>query len=169
LVLLHKPVGYTCTHSGDEGPTIYELLPPRWLARNPAITSVGRLDKETSGLLLLTDVGKLVQRWTSPKSEVDKVYELTVDGPLSDSMRDVFASGTLLLRGEEKPCLPAQLMLTGQCTARITIQEGRYHQVRRMLASQGVTVTRLHRVQFGPYALSDLAEGTYQMLNLPDS
>jgi len=71
LAMLHKPVGYICTHASDEGPTIYELLPSRWLKRNPAVTSVGRLDKDTSGLLLITDQGVLVQRWTSPKAVVE--------------------------------------------------------------------------------------------------
>lgn len=167
LVLFHKPLGYTCTHSADEGPTIYELLPGRWLARNPAITSIGRLDKETSGLLLLTDQGRLVQKFTSPKSEVEKVYEVTVDGVVTEEMRQVFAPGALMLRGEDKPCLPAQLELAGICTARITLHEGRYHQVRRMFASQGVTVTKLHRVQFGSYVLDDLAEGAFRIMPLP--
>lgn len=169
LVLFHKPLGYTCTHSADEGPTIYELLPGRWLARNPAITSIGRLDKETTGLLLLTDQGRLVQKFTSPKSEVAKVYEVTLDGLVTAEMAQTFASGTLLLRGEEKPCLPAQLEASGPCTARITLHEGRYHQVRRMFASQGVTVTKLHRTTFGSYELGDLAAGQYRILPLADA
>lgn len=166
LAVFHKPVGYTCTHSADEGPTIYELLPPRWLARNPAATSIGRLDKDTSGLLLITDLGRLVQRFTSPKSEVEKVYEVTVDGCMSPEMAGVFAEGTLMLRGEDKPCLPARLEITGDHTGTITLHEGRYHQVRRMFASQGVTVTKLHRTRFGSYELGDLPEGAFR-LELP--
>ena len=73
LAVFHKPTGYVCTHSDGEGSTIYELLPPRWLARNPPVTSVGRLDKDTSGLLLITDQGQLVQRYTSPRAEIEKV------------------------------------------------------------------------------------------------
>jgi len=169
LALFHKPVGYTCTHSHDEGATIYELLPFRWLARNPAVTSVGRLDKETSGLLLLTDVGRLVQKFTSPRADVEKVYEVTVDGIVSDQMKEVFAAGSLLLRGEDKPCLPANLEITGESTSRITLREGRYHQVRRMFASQGVTVTKLHRVRFGSYELGGLPEGAFQLVALPDA
>lgn len=167
LAVFHKPLGYTCTHSTDEGPTIYELLPPRWLSRKPAVTSVGRLDKDTSGLLLITDLGRLVQRFTSPKSEVEKVYEVTVDGLLTPEMAGVFAEGSLLLRGEDKPCLPARLEITGESTGTITIHEGRYHQVRRMFASQGVTVIRLHRTHFGPYDLAGLPEGTFRLLAPP--
>ncbi len=81
LAMLHKPVGYVCTHANGEGPTIYDLLPARWLRRNPPVTSVGRLDKDTSGLLLITDRGDLVQKWTSPKSDIEKIYEVTVDKP----------------------------------------------------------------------------------------
>ncbi len=168
LALFHKPLGLTCTHSQEEGPTIYELLPGRWLARNPAVTSIGRLDKETSGLLLLTDLGRLVQKFTSPKSEVEKVYEVTVDGLVTDEMKRVFASGSLVLRGEDKPCLPAFMEITGASTARLTLHEGRYHQVRRMFASQGVTVTKLHRTRFGPYQLGLLDEGTFRLVPVPD-
>ena len=82
LAILHKPAGYICTHSEEEGSTIYDLLPERWTQRNPAVTSVGRLDKDTSGILMVTDRGDLVQQWTSPRSVVEKVYEVEVDAPL---------------------------------------------------------------------------------------
>ncbi len=168
LVVLHKPLGYVCTHADGEGPTIYELLPPRWMGRNPGVTSIGRLDKDTSGLLLITDIGPLVQRYTSPRAEVEKVYEVTVDKPLVPELVEIFAQGTLLLRGEEKPCLPAQLSLTSEFTASLTIQEGRYHQVRRMFASQGRHVTALHRARFGPYVLTDLPPGQWRWVPLPE-
>ncbi len=166
LVMLHKPAGYVCTHADGEGPTIYELLPARWLNRNPAVTSVGRLDKDTSGLILITDIGPLVQRWTSPKADVEKIYEVTVDRDLETSLIEVFASGTVMLRGEEKPCLPARLDITGPRTAALTITEGRYHQVRRMFASQGWHVEKLHRSQFGSYRLEDLSEGMWRQLEV---
>lgn len=164
LVMLHKPCGYVCSHSGDEGPTIYELLPPRWLARNPSVTSIGRLDKDTSGLLLITDIGALVQRFTSPRAEIEKVYETGVDRDLDPSLIDSFASGKLLLRGEDKPCLPARLEIVTPRLARLTITEGRYHQVRRMFASQGWHVESLHRTRFGTYELGDLVTGTWRWL-----
>lgn len=164
LAMLHKPVGYVCSHSSDEGPTIYELLPPQWLDRNPPATSIGRLDKETSGLLLITDIGRLVQRYTSPRTEIEKTYEVTVGSDLDQALIEVFASGTILLRGEDKPCLPARLDITGPRTASLTITEGRYHQVRRMFASQGWRVEKLHRSRFGEYTLGGLAPGKHQML-----
>ncbi len=164
LAILHKPVGYSCTHSADEGPNIYELLPPHWPDRNPAVTSVGRLDKDTSGLLLVTDIGSLVHRYTSPKSEIEKTYRVEVDRELDPALVEVFAKGDLMLRSEEKPCLPAKLEIVSTKTARLTITEGRYHQVRRMFASQGWHVEKLHRERFGPYELRDLAEGEWRMI-----
>lgn len=165
LAMLHKPVGYTCTHSEGEGPTIYELLPEQWLRRNPAVTSVGRLDKETSGLLLVTDIGSLVHRYTSPKADVEKIYLAEVDRDLEPQLVEVFAGGDLMLRGEEKPCLPAKLEVVSARVARLTLTEGRYHQVRRMFASQGWHVEKLHRERFGPYELGELAEGEWLMLD----
>ncbi len=167
LALLHKPLGYVCTHASDEGPTIYELLPPRWLKRNPAVTSVGRLDKDTSGLLLITDQGLLVQRWTSPKALVEKIYEVEVDASLDVKLVEIFASGTVQLRGEDKPCLPACLKILGDKLATVTLTEGRYHQVRRMFASQGWHVVKLHRSRFGAYELADLKVGEHQLLPFP--
>ncbi len=167
LALFHKPVGYTCTHSEEEGETIYDLLPPRWPVRNPAVTSIGRLDKESSGLLLLTDQGWLVQRYTSPKQKLEKVYEAVVDHDLDESLIEVFASGELMLRNEDKPCLPARLEITGPREARVTITEGRYHQVRRMFASQGWQVETLHRTRIGAYELGDLKPGEWRLVAVP--
>lgn len=162
LALLHKPVGYVCTHSDGEGPTIYELLPAQWLRRNPAVTSIGRLDKDTSGLLLVTDIGSLVHRYTSPKAEVEKAYVAEVDRDLEPQLVETFARGDLMLRGEDKPCLPAKLEIVSTRTARLTLTEGRYHQVRRMFASQGWHVEKLHRERFGEHTLDDLPEGEWR-------
>ena len=151
-------------HGDGEGPTIYELLPDQWLRRNPAVTSVGRLDKETSGLLLVTDIGSLVHLFTSPKAEVEKVYLAELDRDLDPQLVEIFARGDLMLRSEDKPCLPAKLEIVSARTARLTITEGRYHQVRRMFASQGWHVEKLHRERFGPHALGDLAEGEWRMI-----
>lgn len=169
LAMLHKPVGHVCSHADGEGPTIYDLLPPRWLRRHPAVTSVGRLDKDTSGLLLVTDLGPLVQRLTSPRAEIEKVYEITVDRDFDAALIAAFASGTLMLRGEDKPCLPAALEITGPRAARLTITEGRYHQVRRMFASQGWHVETLHRARFGKHSLGDLPAGEFVLLPVQDA
>ena len=163
LALLHKPAGCVCSHDTGEGPTIYDLLPPHWLARNPPVTSVGRLDKDTTGVLLITDIGELVQRWTSPKHKVAKIYDVTVDRDLDPKLIAVFASGMLVLQGEKKPCLPAKLEFTGLREARLELHEGLYHQVKRMFASQGWHVEKLHRSRFGDYELGDLKPGEWRL------
>ena len=169
FALFHKPVGYTCTHSEEEGDTIYDLLPPRWPQRNPPVTSIGRLDKESSGLLLLTDQGSLVQRHTSPKARIEKVYEAVLDHDLEESLIATFASGSLMLKSDDKPCLPAKLEILQPRLARVTIMEGRYHQVRRMFASQGWKVEALHRTRVGPYELGDLEPGAWRLIPVPDA
>jgi 16S rRNA pseudouridine516 synthase len=167
LVVLHKPVGYVCSHADGEGPTVYDLLPERWSARNPRVESVGRLDKDTSGLLVLTDDHDLLHRLTSPKHHVEKVYEVTVDADLDPSLVDVFASGTLMLRSETAPCLPAILEITGARTARVTLTEGRYHQVRRMFGAAGAgRVLALRRVRFGAFRLNDLVPDEKSWVNV---
>ena len=107
-----------------------------------------------------------MHRYTSPKSDIEKTYLVEVDRELDPSLIDIFAKGDLMLRSEEKPCLPAKLEIVSTLTARLTITEGRYHQARRMFASQGWHVENLHRERFGPYTLGDLAEGEWQMLSL---
>lgn len=169
LVILHKPAGYVCSHALDEGATVHELLPARWRERNPMVTTVGRLDKDTTGVLLLTDLGPLVQRWTSPRHHVDKVYRVEVEGEITAEHTAVFASGTLMLTGEDSPCEPASLEIVSPSEALLTLQEGRYHQVKRMFASQGLVVTRLHRERFGDYTNEGLAPGEWRMLPLPAS
>ena len=167
LALLHKPAGYVCTHDAGEGPTIYDLLPPRWTKRNPPVTTVGRLDKDTTGVLLVTDLGQLVQRWTSPKHKVSKVYDAMVNADLSPALVKLFAAGTLLLEGEDEPCLPAALEILSPREARLELTEGRYHQVKRMFASQGLEVLSLHRSRFGDIELGDLLPGHWRLLPLP--
>lgn len=168
LVILHKPVDHVCSHDAGEGPSVYDLLPQRWLHRNPVVTTIGRLDKDATGVLLITDDGDLVHRWTSPKHKVAKLYEVTVDADLPGEMAELFASGTLLLEGEDKPCLPAKLVVLGSREATLELTEGRYHQVKRMFASQGCTVTRLHRSRFGEITLDGLAPGEWRALPLPE-
>jgi len=167
LVLFHKPAGYVCSHDTREGANIYDLLPKQWLQRNPPVTSIGRLDKDTTGVLLLTDLGELVQRWTSPKHKVSKVYDVTVDGTLKPELVDLFAAGTLQLEDEDKPCLPAKLEILSPNTARLELIEGKYHQVKRMFGSQGCPVTKLHRSGFGDYTVDDLAIGQWRMVATP--
>jgi 16S rRNA pseudouridine516 synthase len=170
LLLLHKPVGLVCSHDTREGPSVYDLLPERWRRRNPAVTSIGRLDKETSGLLLLTDQSALVHRLTSPRHKVPKVYRATVDRDLSPDLGPLFAGGTLQLEGEDQPCAPAELKILSAREAELTLTEGRYHQVRRMFAAAGPalrsTVLTLHRARFGDLELGDLPPGRWRELPL---
>ncbi len=167
LLLLHKPLGLVCSHDEREGPNIYSLLPDRWRRRNPQITSIGRLDKDTSGLLLLTDQTQLVHRLTSPKHKVPKTYRATLDRDVSENTIQLFANGTLLLEGEDKPCAPATLQLLSPREADLILTEGRYHQVRRMFAAAGATVLTLHRTTFGSLPLpADLAPGHWRELPL---
>ncbi len=168
LVLLNKPAGRVCSHQASEGPSIYDLLPERWQHRNPAINSIGRLDHDTTGVLLLTDLGDLIQRWTSPRHKVPKVYEVTVDQPLDDTLIPLFASGTLQLPGEDSPCAPARLQILDDLQARLELTEGRFHQVKRMFGVTGRTVTRLHRSRFGEIELGDLEPGKWRLLEVPD-
>jgi len=164
LLLLHKPTGLVCSHDEREGPSVYSLLPPRWRRRNPAVTSIGRLDKDTTGLLLLTDQSPLVHRLTSPKHKVPKVYQARVDRDLPHGLAALFASGSLVLPGEKDTCAPATLVLRSPREAELTLTEGRYHQVRRMFASQGCEVVQLHRARFGALELGDLAAGQWREL-----
>ena len=166
--MLHKPVGVICSHDEGEGPLVYDLLPDRWMQRNPVVTTVGRLDKETSGLLLITDDGALVHRLTSPKKHVAKTYLATLDRPLRGDEAAVFASGTLTLRDDPKPLLPATLTIVDDRTARLSIVEGRYHQVRRMFAAVNNRVVTLHRESIGALTLVDLAPGEWRTLSPTD-
>jgi 16S rRNA pseudouridine516 synthase len=164
VMMLHKPVGVTCSHK-EAGRLVYDLLPQRWLRRNPALSSVGRLDKDTSGLLLFTDDGALLHRIISPKRHVAKRYEATLARPLEGGEGAVFASGELTLEGEDKPLLPAILEPLAGNRARLTIGEGRYHQVRRMFAAVGNHVEGLHRDRVGGLALpGDLKPGEHRVL-----
>ena len=148
VLMMNKPLGVTCSHR-EAGPLVYNLLPERWRFRDPAISTVGRLDKETSGLLLLTDDGDFLHKVISPRRHVAKRYVATLDRPLRGDEAAIFASGALMLEGEA-----------------LTIMEGRYHQVRRMFAAVGNHVTALRRASMGGLQLpDDLAPGDYRLLD----
>ncbi|MGY0650944.1 pseudouridine synthase [Luteimonas sp. A537] len=166
LLMLHKPVGYTCSKK-DRGRLVYDLLPERFALRQPTLSTVGRLDRETSGLLLMTDDGQLLHRIISPKSKLAKVYEATLAQPLRGDEVAAFASGTLMLESDDTPLLPAELEVLSPTRARLTLHEGRYHQVRRMFAAVGNHVAALHRSQVGGLSLADLPEGEWRLLAPP--
>ncbi len=165
VLMLHKPVGMTCSHKED-GPLVYDVLPDRWRRRDPAISTIGRLDKDTSGLLLLTDDGDLLHRVISPKKNVAKVYRATLARPLNGSEAALFASGELMLEGDDRPLKPAALEVLSPTEARVSVTEGRYHMVRRMFAAVGNHVEALHRERLGGLVLpDDLASGEWRLLD----
>jgi len=167
LVLLHKPTGYTCSTT-DPGRVVYDLLPPRFRRRNPALSPVGRLDRDTSGLLLLTDDGALSHRITSPKSHLPKCYEAMLAEELRGDEAGIFASGNLQLESDDSPLAPAPLEVVSPRCARLTLVEGRYHQVRRMFAAVGNHVSALRRISIGGLSLGELPPGQWRALDARD-
>lgn len=163
IILLNKPSGYICSHN-DAGRLIYSLLPKRYQNRNPKISTVGRLDIDTTGAILLTDDGDLNHKLTSPKKDVKKIYEVTLQNPLKGYEKELFLSGEIILNGEEKPLKPAFLNQITQTLVHIEIVEGKYHQVKRMFAYTGNKVVKLHRLEFAKYRVDDLKEGEFRIL-----
>jgi 16S rRNA pseudouridine516 synthase len=163
LILLHKPIGYTCS-TKDPGRVVYDLLPPRFRLRDPVLSTVGRLDRDTSGLLLMTDDGGLLHRITSPKANLPKVYEATLAQDFRGDEAEVFGSGTLMLESEKTPLAPAGFEPLGPRRARIVLVEGRYHQIRRMFAAVGNHVESLHRHSLGGLGLDGMAPGEWRIL-----
>lgn len=159
-LILHKPLGVVCSHK-EPGRSVYDLLPERWRRREPALSTVGRLDRDTSGLLLITDDGALLHRIISPKSHVAKVYRAELERPLRGDEAALFAAGALELDGE--PLKPAILTPLGARTADLAITEGRYHQVRRMFTAVGNAVVGLHRLSIGALGLPpELEPGAFR-------
>jgi len=167
LLMLHKPVGYTCS-TKDKGRIVYDLLPPRFRLRSPLLSTVGRLDRDTSGLLLMTDDGGLLHRIVSPKAHLPKRYEATLAQDLRGDEAALFASGTLMLEAETTPLAPATLEVRDARHASLVLTEGRYHQVRRMFAAVGNHVEALHRSAVGGLTLGDLPEGAWCALDDAD-
>ena len=167
LLMLNKPVGHTCSMK-DPGRIVFDLLPPRFRERNPALSTVGRLDRDTSGVLLFTDDGQLLHRIIAPKSKLPKVYLATLADDLRGNEAALFASGTLMLDNEKTPLLPAELEPLDARRARLVLHEGRYHQVRRMFAAIGHHVQALHRERIGGLTLGDLPEGQWRALDADD-
>jgi 16S rRNA pseudouridine516 synthase len=161
-IMLHKPAGYVCANDDPEHPIVFTLLDEPLVER---LHTVGRLDLDTTGLLLLTDDGQWSHRLTSPKHHVAKTYRVWTADPIPTEAIAQFAAG-VMLRGEKEPTKPAQLELVSANEALLTIHEGRYHQVKRMFAAIGNKVERLHRERIGELQLpSDLELGEYRALN----
>jgi 16S rRNA pseudouridine516 synthase len=162
-LMLNKPRGFTCSHD-EQGMLIYDLMPYRWRARSPQMSSVGRLDKESTGLVLVTDDGDFLHRVISPKHHVWKEYEVTLADPLKGDETEKFGSGTFELSADKTPLKPATWTATGPTSGVMALQEGRYHQIRRMFGAVGNKVETLHRRRIGGLDLGGLPEGTYRPL-----
>ena len=160
-VMLHKPAGVLTATEDRKQPTVLDFLPPE--PRRIGLAPVGRLDKDTEGLLLLTNDGELAHRLLSPKYHVDKRYLARVDGELSAADTEAFARGMTL--GDGLECLPAGLEVLPDRVCIVTLREGKFHQVKRMLAARGAPVLYLKRLSMGPLTLDDsLAAGAYRLL-----
>ena len=172
-ILLHKPAGTECSQKPSTYPSIYTLLPsPLRLRPQKAavqgVQAVGRLDQDTTGLLLLTDDGKFIHRMSSPKHHVPKVYEVTVKHPLDERQVSKLLSG-VVLDDDPKPVLAAACEAVSPLHLRLTLTEGKYHQVKRMVAAVGNRVEGLHRSQIGGLKLpADLAPGQWKWLTAAD-
>lgn len=159
-VMLHKPSGVLTAKEDGKQQTVMDILPPVYASLG--CMPVGRLDKDTTGILLLTTDGELAHRLISPQRHVDKVYQAQVDGTLTESDVAAFAAGIPL---KDFTALPAKLEIVSPDTGLVTVQEGKYHQVKRMFGAVGKPVLRLHRRSFGPLALDDtLPPGAYREL-----
>jgi len=165
LVLLHKPAGYECSQKPKHHPSVMSLLPLPLRVRG--LQPVGRLDEDTTGLLLMTDDGALIHRLTSPKKHVPKVYEIECIDAVTPAQVDQLRRG-VVLHDDPLPVRAAACEATGAHTLRMTLLEGKYHQVKRMVAAAGNTVQALHRSAYGALALpSDLAPGQWRWLDGP--
>lgn len=163
-ILLHKPEGVTCSHK-DVGRLVFEVFPDRFMQRKPALSTVGRLDRDTTGVLLLTTDGGALHRLTSPRSQIDKVYRVDlVDAPTSQQLEKLRAGGGLL-DDDDKPLLPCAIEVSGPRQVEMTLHEGRYHQVKRMWVSVGNLVEKLHRKRFHRFETGELEAGQYRLLS----
>ncbi|MBP7565897.1 MAG: 16S rRNA pseudouridine(516) synthase [Burkholderiaceae bacterium] len=171
-VMLHKPAGTECSQKPSAWPSIYTLLPAP-LRQRPqkgavqGVQAVGRLDQDTTGMLLLTDDGQFIHRMSSPRHHVPKVYEVTVKHPVDERQLHRLLEG-VVLEDDPKPVRAAACEATGELSLRLTLTEGKYHQVKRMLAAVGNRVEGLHRSRIGGLALpADLPPGGWRWLG-PD-
>lgn len=159
--MLYKPQGYICSHDDGEYPTVFQFFDYPLMTK---LHTAGRLDVDTTGLVLLTDDGKWSHRITSPKHHCEKTYLVTLADPVEDFYAQQLAEG-ILLRGEKEPTLPAQLEILDDYNVNLTISEGRYHQVKRMFAALGNKVEALHRWRIGDVVLDEmLEEGEFRPL-----
>ena len=157
VLICHKPLGVACSHDPDDAPLIYDLVPEA--LRHPELQTVGRLDRNTTGFLLLSTEGAVIQRLTNPRSKLPKRYRVGYVGELESNAAERVAAG-LVLSDTGEPCLPAELTLDGVGRCSLVLTEGKFHQVKRMIHTLGARVETLHRDRLGEWDLPvDLAVG----------
>jgi 16S rRNA pseudouridine516 synthase len=165
-VLMHKPAGHECSHHPSHHSSVFALLPPPLLQRG--VQCVGRLDQDTTGLLLFSDDGQFIHRMISPKKGVAKIYRAVCADPVTDAMLDALRTG-VLLNDEPAPIAALACEKLDETTLRLTLAEGKYHQVKRMIAATGNRVDSLHREAIGNFALpADLPPGGWCWLGADD-
>lgn len=160
-ILFNKPAGYVCSRDGQGSKTIYDILPPEYRRLNP----IGRLDKDSSGLLLLTNDGALAQELTHPKYQKTKIYEVVLNKPLEPLHQQMISDIGVQLEDGRSSFLISQIE-RGNTEYEVTMHEGRNRQIRRTFAALGYTVTRLHRTHFGNYTLAGLSSGQCKPVSL---
>lgn len=168
-LMLNKPAGYECSQKPKSHPPVYDLLPPPLRERSKGgVQAVGRLDQDTTGLLLFSEDGKFIHRMTSPKHEVGKVYEVTTAEPVTPAQVERLLAG-VVLDDDPAPVAASACVLTSEYSLSLTLTSGKYHQVKRMLAAVGNHVKALHRSRIGQLALpADLREGDWRWLSPDD-
>lgn len=159
-ILLNKPEGYVCSTDERDGIPVMDIFGD--IFGSHRISPVGRLDKNTTGVLLLTDDGVLGHMLLAPSKHVDKVYECTCEKPMRDSYIESFKEGVDI--GEARPTLPSELAITGEHTALLTLREGKFHQVKRMFEAVGNRITALHRREFASLCDTGLGIGEWRFL-----
>jgi 16S rRNA pseudouridine516 synthase len=165
-VLMHKPAGHECSHHPSHHPSVFALLPPPLLQRG--VQCVGRLDQDTTGLLLFSDDGQFIHRMISPRKGVAKVYRAVCAEPVTGAMLEALRSG-VQLNDEPAPIVALACDRLDEFTLRLTLAEGKYHQVKRMIAATGNRVEQLHREAVGNYVLpADLPPGGWRWLETED-
>lgn len=165
-IAFHKPPNYECSHKTTHHPSVYSLLPAPFVERG--LQCVGRLDYDTTGLLLISDDGQFIHKMTTPKKNIGKVYEITTPETITQSQIEHLMNG-VMLDDNPKPCYATACKQLSNHLLAMTIVEGRYHQVKRMMAAVGNHVAKLHRTEIGAYVMpADLAEGQWRWLYAED-
>jgi len=165
-IAINKPTGFTCSRYGED--SIFNLLPEIWLKRRPKVNTVGRLDKDSSGLLIVTDDGEFLHRIISPINKVPKVYIVKLLNELSGDEKDIFEAGTMIISKDKKPCKPIKFIKIDNRTVELTLFEGKYHQIKKMFLKLKNKVIELERIKVGNLQLNKMRIGSWKKLTKSD-